>query len=255
MESKDLIYIYGVNPVLEALKIKNTVKEIYISKGRQKRLSEILNLAERNSVPVQIVDSHFIEKKVKGIHQGVAAKIKNKRTITIDEALRIPEQKNEPALFLILDLIEDPQNFGAILRVAEASGVHAVIYQERHSAGVVPSVWKASAGAIFHVNLVETNNIKYAIEDLKANDIKIVGTDISAETDLWDFDFKIPVAIILGSEDKGIRKTVKQLCDYLIKIPMKGKIDSLNVSTAAAVIVFEALRQRDYFASKSLNCL
>lgn len=244
MESKNLIYIYGVNPVKEAFKQSNVIKEIYVSKDRAQRLSNILELAEKNSIPVRLVDKSFLDRTVNGVHQGIVAKVKSKKTISIEDALIIPEKRNEPALFLILDLIEDPHNFGAILRVADATGVHAVFYQKKRSAGPVPSVWKTSAGAIWHVNLVEVNNIKYAIRELKDNDITIIATDAKEGENLWDFDFKKPVAIVLGSEGKGVRHTVGKLSDVLLKIPMKGKISSLNVSTAAAVILFEALRQR-----------
>ncbi|WP_297209572.1 MULTISPECIES: 23S rRNA (guanosine(2251)-2'-O)-methyltransferase RlmB [Thermodesulfovibrio] len=244
MESKNLIYIYGVNPVEEAFKESNVIKEIYVSKDRAQRLSKILELAEKNSIPVKLVDKFFLDKTVNGVHQGIVAKVKSKKTISIEDALIIPEKMNEPALFLILDLIEDPQNFGAILRVADATGVHAVFYQKKRSAGLVPSVWKTSAGAIWHVNLVEVNNIKYAIRELKENDIAVIATDAKEGDILWNFDFKKPVAIVLGSEGKGVRHTVGKLSNILLKIPMKGKISSLNVSTAAAVILFEALRQR-----------
>lgn len=244
MESKNLIYIYGVNPIEEALKLKNVVKEIYISRGRVRRLARLVEMAEKLSIPVNIVEDSFIDKKVKGLHQGVIAKVREKETITVNEALEISQEKGEPPLFIILDLIEDPQNFGAILRVADATGVHAVIYQERHSVGIVPSVWKTSAGAIWHVNLVEVNNIKYAINELKANNVKIVGAESTGTNLFWNVDLNQPIAFVLGSEGKGIRRTVLSLCDDIVKIPMRGKVNSLNVSTATSVLLYEVLRQR-----------
>ncbi|MEN2994511.1 MAG: 23S rRNA (guanosine(2251)-2'-O)-methyltransferase RlmB [Thermodesulfovibrio sp.] len=247
MESKNkLIYIYGVNPVLEAFKTPDALKEIYISKNRVSKLKEIVKLAEKRSVPVKIVEQLFIDKIAQGVHQGVVAKVKPKKTITLDEALEVSNRKNEPAFFLILDLVEDPQNFGSICRVADAAGVHAIIYQERRSVGVVPSAWKASAGALWHVNLVEINNIKYAIKTLKENNIKIYGAEAKAEELFWETDFTQPLALVLGSEGKGIRKTVASFCDKLIKIPMKGKTNSLNVSVATALLAFEVLRQRGF---------
>lgn len=240
------MYIYGVNPVLEAFKIPQALKEIYIAKNRVTKLREILNLAEKNSIPVKIVEESFIDRIAQGVHQGILAKIKPKKTITIDEALKIPLQKNEPAFFLILDLVEDPQNFGSICRTADAAGVHAVIYQERRSVSLVPSAWKASAGALWHVNLVEINNIKYAINALKENNITIYGAETRGEKIFWESDFTIPLALIVGSEGKGIRQTVLALCDEVIKIPMKGKINSLNVSVSTALIAFEVLRQRGH---------
>lgn len=251
MESKNLIYIYGVNPVREAFKVPQALKEIYIAKNRVSKLKELIELAEKNSIPLKIVDEYFIEKIAKGVHQGIVAKIKPKKTITIDEALKIPLQKNEPAFFLILDLIEDPQNFGSISRIADAAGIHAIIYQERRSAGVVPSAWKASAGALWHVNLVEINNIKYAIKTLKENNIKIYGAEARAEKLFWNSDFTQPLALVVGSEGKGIRQTVLSLCDEVIKIPMKGRVNSLNVSAAVSSLAFEVLRQREHMTFPS----
>lgn len=245
MESKDkLIYIYGVNPVLEAFKIPDALKEIYISKNRISKFQDILRLAEEKSISVKIVEKTFIEKITQGVHQGIVAKIKPKKTITLDEALKISLKKNEPAFFLILDLVEDPQNFGSICRIADAAGVHAIIFQEKRSVGVVPSVWKASAGALWHVNLVEINNIKYAIKTLKENNITIYGAEAQAKDVFWESDFTQPLALIVGAEGKGIRQSVIALCDKVIKIPMRGAINSLNVSVASALVIFEVLRQR-----------
>jgi len=157
--------------------------------------------------------------------------------------------------FLILDLIEDPQNFGAILRTADAAGVHAVIYQKRRSAGVVPSVWKASSGAVWHVNLVEINNIKYAIRALKDNNIKIIGAEAKGKNLLWETDLTQPVALITGSEGGGIRQSVLSLCEEVVSIPMKGMVNSLNVSVATALFVYEVIRQRSYFTRSSLKIL
>jgi 23S rRNA (guanosine2251-2'-O)-methyltransferase len=248
MESKNLMYIYGVNPVEEAFKGENIVKEVYISKNRVKKLSKIIELSDIYSIPVKIVDDSFIDRTVKGKHQGVIAKVKTKETISLEEALEIPKKKKEPTFFLILDLIEDPQNFGSILRVADAAGVHAVIYQQRRSVGIVPSVFKASAGAIWHVALVEVNNIKYAINQLKEEEIKIIGAESLGSKLFWENDFKESVSLVVGSEGKGLRQTVLALCDEVVKIPMKGKINSLNVATATAILVFEVLRQRKLFA-------
>lgn len=248
MEGKDrLVYIYGVNPVIESFKVKGVIKEIYLSRKRQKKLNEIIELAEKNRVAIKLVDDSTLDKLVQGSNQGVVAKVKPKKTISLDEALDISNRKSEPALFLILDLIEDPQNFGSILRVADATGVHAVIYQERRSVGLVPSVWKASAGAVWHVNLVEVNNIKYAIKELRELGVRIIGTDAEANRVYWESDFKTPLAILLGSEGKGIRLKVRELCDEVVKIPMRGKVNSLNVSAACSVLLYETLRQRSLF--------
>ncbi|MCS7202903.1 MAG: 23S rRNA (guanosine(2251)-2'-O)-methyltransferase RlmB [Thermodesulfovibrio sp.] len=247
MESKDrVIFIYGINPILEAFKVKDAVKEIYISRRRQSKLTDILELSKRYGVSVKIVDNEFFKRFDYESHQGVIAKVKPKKTLTIQEALKIPEDRNETAFYIVVDLVEDPQNFGAILRVADSVGAHAVVYQERHSVGLTPSVWKASAGAVWHINLVQINNIKYAIKYLKEKDIKIIGAEADSKHSFWDVDFTQPIALVVGSEAKGIRATVKALCDRIVKIPMKGKLNSLNVSVATAVLAYEVLRQRTF---------
>lgn len=249
MESKDrLIFIYGINPILEAFKIRNAVREIYICEKRRSKLKEIVELSEKFGVSIRFVDEQFFKRFNYESHQGVIAKVKPKSTITVEEALEIPEKRKEPAFFIVLDQIEDPQNFGAILRVADAVEAHAVVYQKRHSVGLTPSVWKASAGAVWHVNLVEINNIKYAIRKFKDKDIKIIAAEADSKLNFWDTDFTTPLALVLGSEGRGIRSTVKELCDFIVKIPMKGQINSLNVSVATAVLAFEVLRQRRSFA-------
>lgn len=210
MEGKDLIYIYGINPVLESFRVREALKEIYISEKKLKssRFKEFKILAEENSVPLKIVEDSFIENIVKGHHQGVVAKVKPKKTIILEEALNIPEAKKEPAFFLILDLIEDPQNFGAILRTADAAGVHAIVYQKRRSAKVVPSVWKASSGAVWHVNLVEINNIKYAIRAFRNQGIKIIGAEAKGKKILWETGSQ-PAT---GFNNRFRRKRIKADC-------------------------------------------
>ncbi|GAB6183423.1 23S rRNA (guanosine(2251)-2'-O)-methyltransferase RlmB [Thermodesulfovibrio hydrogeniphilus] len=256
MESKDFIVIYGVNPISEALKLGNSgyltksgkneiIREIYIAKNRASKLQHIIEIAQQQGIPVTIVNEEYIEKKVQGVHQGIIAKVRKKKTVSIEESLREAQAKGEKPFFIILDLIEDPQNFGAILRVAEAVGVHGVIYQEKRGVGQVPSVWKSSAGAIWHVNLIEINNIKYAIRELKDNGVKIIGAEASAEKSIWQAELSCPLALIFGSEGKGIRLTVRELCDELICIPMRGKINSLNVATSVGIAALETLRQRE----------
>jgi 23S rRNA (guanosine2251-2'-O)-methyltransferase len=145
---------------------------------------------------------------------------------------------------MVLDCIEDPRNFGAILRVADAAGVDGVIFQSRRSAGLTPVVYKASAGAIEHVNLAEVVNIKHAVALMKERDVTVIGAEADAPLSLWDVDMKAPLAVIVGSEGEGMRRTVKEMCDALVNLPMKGTVNSLNVSVAAGIIAYEVMRQR-----------
>jgi 23S rRNA (guanosine2251-2'-O)-methyltransferase len=146
--------------------------------------------------------------------------------------------------FLVLDGIEDPRNFGAILRVADAAGVHCVVFQTRRSAGITPVVSKASAGAVEHVPLVNVVNIKHALRTMKDQDVTIIGAEASASMTFWDADMKGPVAFVVGSEGQGLRRTVQEQCDVVVSLPMAGKVNSLNVSVATGIMAYELIRQR-----------
>jgi 23S rRNA (guanosine2251-2'-O)-methyltransferase len=177
-------------------------------------------------------------------HQGIAASVLPKHAVPLDELLDIPSKKNEIPFFLILDCIEDPRNFGAIVRVADAAGIHGIVIQSHRSVTLGADAAKVAAGALEYVPVTVVTNIKHAIREMKESGITIVGADAGAKEVIWDIDLSMPVALIVGSEGKGLRQTVITLCDLLIKIPMYGSINSLNVSVAAATSVFEILRQR-----------
>lgn len=248
LKSKELTkecWIYGINPVLEAISAGGRVKSIYISSSRHKNNSGIQQKAEKVGVPVKVEDEGFFNRAFPKGHQGVAALVLQKGYTELDELLKIPSKKNEPAFFIILDCIEDPRNLGAILRTAEAGGVHGVILPSHGSAGLTPVVYKASAGAVEYVPIARVSNIKRAIDSLKSVGIWVYGADLHGKDALWDMDFKCPLAIVLGSEGAGIRRTVKEHCDCLIRIPLKGMVTSLNVSVAASILIFEILRQRE----------
>lgn len=237
-------WIYGVNPVLEALKAGGRIKSIHISSGRHKTVPEIMQEAKKNGLTVKIEDEDFFNKTFPKGHQGVAARISQKGYVELDELLKIPSQKNEPAFFLILDCIEDPQNLGAILRTAETAGVHGIIIQSHRAAGLSPAAYKSSAGAVEYMPVAQVSNIKNVIDLLKKTGVWIYGADMQAKETLWDTDLRGPAAIVMGSEGSGLRKTVREHCDCLLRIPLKGRVSSLNVSVASALIVFEVLRQR-----------
>jgi 23S rRNA (guanosine2251-2'-O)-methyltransferase len=237
-------WIYGINPLFEAIKAGRRIKKIFLSSGRHEKASEIRKEAARRNIPVTIVEPAFLDNIFKKGHQGIAASVSPKNYVPLDELLDIPLEKNEIPFFLILDCVEDPRNFGALLRVADAAGIHGIVIQSHRSVTLSAEVAKVSAGAVEYVPVTSVTNIKHAIHEMRESGITIVGTDAGAQKVLWDFDLSIPIALVVGSEGKGLRKTVSNLCDMLIKIPMRGRINSLNVSVAASICAFEILRQR-----------
>lgn len=242
--TKNQCWLYGVNPVTEALKSGRNVKSIYISNQRQEQIRKIINIAEVKGISINFVEKEFFDSRFDKGHQGIAAIIEKRAFLSIEELLKIPSDKCESPFFLVLDGIEDPRNFGAILRVADSTGIHGVVFQSRRSVGLSESVSKSSAGASEYVNLVEVVNIKHAIKKMKETNINIIGAEADAEQTIWDVDMRVPLAFVVGSEGKGLRRTVKEMCDLNVKIPMKGNVNSLNVSVATGILAYEVLRQR-----------
>jgi len=240
----DSEWIYGINPVMEALRAGRKIKRIFLSSSRRYKAPQIIQEAEKNNIPLTISDPDFFDRKFSKGHQGIAANVYPKVSWSLQELLEIPLKRNEAALFLVLDCIEDARNFGALLRVADAAGIHGVVVQSHRAATLNPLVSKVSAGAVEYVPVSTVPNIKHAINEMKKRGITIIGTDVNAEQTIWASDFKEPLALVIGSEGKGLRKTVRELCDVLLCIPMKGKINSLNVSVATGVFVFEIIRHR-----------
>jgi 23S rRNA (guanosine2251-2'-O)-methyltransferase len=237
-------WIYGINPLFEAIKAGRTIKKIFLSSGRHEKVPEIRREAAIRNIPVTVVAPAFLDTLFQKGHQGVAASVSPKYAVPLDELFAIPAKKNELPFFLILDCIEDPMNFGALLRVADAAGIHGIVIQSHRSVSLGADVAKVSAGALEYVPVTVVTNIKHAIRELKENNVTIVGADAEAQTIFWDADLSTPVALVVGSEGKGLRQTVSGLCDLLIKIPMTGRINSLNVSVATSICAYEILRQR-----------
>jgi 23S rRNA (guanosine2251-2'-O)-methyltransferase len=237
----------GRNPVLEALRSGRPIGKIFLAKNveRHSAIAEIIHLAQINGVPLEYVDRLAIDRQSEtGANQGVIAFTISKEYLDLDELLAISKEKNQPALYIILDGVEDPHNLGAILRTAEASGMHGVIVREKRAVGLTPTVEKASAGATEYIPISRVTNISQTIEYLKKNNIWIVGIDQAGKTNYTKIDYKTPTAIVIGGEGKGLSDLVKKHCDFLAAIPMKGKITSLNASVAAGVVMYEALKQR-----------
>jgi 23S rRNA (guanosine2251-2'-O)-methyltransferase len=239
--------IQGRNPVLEALKSAHPINKILLAYQIERHgiIAEILHLAREHGVPVEYVEKQALDRITGGgINQGIIASAAVKEYVELDDLFSISQGKNEPPLYVILDGIEDPHNLGAILRTAEATGIHGIIIRERRAAGLTASVSKSSAGAVEYIPVARVVNISRAIETLKNNNIWVVGIDQSGELNYTRVDYKPPTAIVIGSEGKGLSDLVKKKCDFLASIPMKGKIASLNASVAAAVVMYEVVKQR-----------
>lgn len=239
--------IEGRNPLLEALKADRPIGKILLDRNikRQGIIAEILGLAESKDIPVEFVPGQVIERQsATGTSQGVIGLAAEKEYISLDDLLAVSSEKKEPPLYCVLDGMEDPRNLGAIIRTAEATGVHGIVIRSRRAVGLTPAVSRASAGAIEYVPVCRVTNISQAIEELKKNGIWVVGIDMDGELQYTEVDFKPPTAIVIGGEGKGLSALVKQRCDSLAYVPMKGKISSLNASVAAAVVMYEVVRQR-----------
>jgi 23S rRNA (guanosine2251-2'-O)-methyltransferase len=239
--------IEGRNPVIEALKSGRPINKILLAGdiGRHTAVAQILNLSQARGIPVEYVTRRVIdESSTTSAHQGVIAYAAAKEYISLEDLLTISRERNEPPLYCILDGIEDPQNLGAILRTAEASSIHGVIIRSRRAVGLTAAVAKASAGAIEYVPVARVSNISQAMVTLKRNGVWVVGIDPAGKIDYSQVDFILPTAIVIGSEGKGLSDLAKKTCEFLASIPMLGKITSLNASIAAALVMYEALKQR-----------
>jgi 23S rRNA (guanosine2251-2'-O)-methyltransferase len=239
--------IFGIKPVIEALRAGSPVKSVLIAEQRKsdRDVREIIQLARGSGIEVRMTTRDALNREAPNVlHQGVLAVVTAREYASLDDILKIPAEKNQSPLFLVLDGVEDPRNLGAILRTAEVTGVHGVIIPERRAAGLTETAAKTAAGAVEYVPVVKVVNIVNTLEDLKKCGIWIAGADAGGDMVYWDADFIRPTAIILGGEGKGIRRLVREHCDYLVSLPLMGRINSLNVSVASGVLLYEALRQR-----------
>jgi 23S rRNA (guanosine2251-2'-O)-methyltransferase len=237
--------IIGRKPVLEALNSDEEISQVYILFGQQGGIINAIRIAaKKRGIKVnQIPPDKFKQLTKDKISQGVAALKSEQKFYDLHEI--ISESRNsEYPLILILDSIQDTHNVGAILRTAECSGVDGVIVTKYNSAPINETVIKTSAGASEHIKIAQINNLAQTIDELKQSGFWIVGSYLEGAKDYTFIDYKIPIALIVGNEEKGIRKLTADKCDHLIRIPMKGKIQSLNVSVATGVLLFEILRQR-----------
>src|SRR5712691_4588854 len=235
--------IYGINPVLEALRAKR-VTAIRVSPRTDERLTGILRLAEAQGIPVRRATADELNRLAGGArhhHQGVVADVHDTADLSVEDL--VAGAAGAP-LIVVLDQIEDPHNVGAILRTVDAAGADGLVRQSRHAARLDGAAAKASAGAVAHVKIAEVVNIARAIEILKDAGVWTVGLDGDAPKRYDEVDLTVPTAIVVGAEGTGLRRLVRERCDWVVSIPMSGHVQSLNVSVAAGIVLFEASRQR-----------
>lgn len=239
-------YIVGRNPILELLKTDKEIDKLYILKGDLKgSIKKIIGAAKSKNIIIQEVDKVKLDSMSKGnAHQGVVALVTGYEYVSIYDILNKAKSLGEKPFIIILDNIEDTHNMGAIIRTAEAAGVHGVIIPKRRSAMVNQTVYKASAGAVEHMLVSQVTNISDTIEDLKKNGMWIYGADVDGNNLYYDEKLEGAIALVIGNEGKGISRIVKEKCDVLLKIPMMGEIASLNASASAAILIYEVLKQK-----------
>ena len=238
--------VEGRNAVIELLKSNKTIEQLFIANGKMEgSINKILGLAKDKDVIVKEVDRKKLDlmSETKA-HQGVIAQITPFKYSTVDEILNYAKQKDEDPFIVILDELEDPHNLGSIVRTAELCGVHGIIIPKRRNVGVTATVYKASVGAIEYVKIAKVTNVNSTIDELKAKNIWVYGADINGEEYSYDTNFNGACAIVIGNEGKGISKLTKNKCDKLVKIPMIGKINSLNASVAGGIMMYEVLKGR-----------
>jgi len=238
--------VEGRNPVNELLDGKRKVKEILIQKGAQgKIIDKIKDKAKKHNISIKKVSKDHLDNIASSYaHQGIIAEAEEINLVTPEDIVEYAKNQGESPFIVILDQIQDPHNFGSIIRSAHSAGAHGLIFQKRRAASITPAVLKASAGASEHLLLSQVTNINYTIEKLKELGVWVTGTDLGTEKYYDDINYEGSTAVVIGNEGSGLRRLVKENCDFLVKIPIKGKVDSLNASVAAGVIFYEVVRQR-----------
>ena len=238
--------IEGRNSVIELLESKKDINKIFVTKGEKHgSINKILAMARERNVIIVEKDKRQMEQMAQTPnYQGVIAIVPPFEYCEIEDILEDAKNKNEDPFVLILDGIEDPHNLGSIIRTAETAGIHGVIIPKRRAASVNSTVSKVSAGAVEHMKIARVTNISDSIQKLKDNGLWICGTDIDAKNYYYNQDLKGPLGIVIGNEGQGMSEKVKKNCDFLVKIPMKGKVTSLNASVSTGIVVYEAVKQR-----------
>ena len=242
--------IYGINPVTEAIVSGKTINKIYAQKGN-KEVYQVIQKAKDKKIVVVEAEKLKLDRMITSENeklknsQGIVASVTDYNYFTIDDILQEAYKRNESPFIIILDKIEDPQNLGAIVRSAECLGAHGLIIQKRNAAQVTETVEKVAAGACNYVKIARVTNITESIKYLKKNGLWIYGLDMEGASDIYDTDLTGPIGLVIGNEGSGISKLVLQNCDFVIKIPMVGHIESLNASVSAAISMYEIVRQKN----------
>ena len=240
--------IVGRNAVTEALKAGRNIGKIFIAQGSEGSIKKIIALAKESGIFCEFTNTAKLDKLFGGRHQGVIAVAAPVAYATLEEIFALAQSRNEPPFIILLDELEDPQNFGAILRTADAVGVHGVIIPKRRSVSLTSTVAKISAGAVEYVKVAQVTNVAQTLKTLRELNLKIVGSDMDGAENLFNADLTGGIVLVIGNEGKGMRRLTRENCDVLVKIPMAGKINSLNASAAAAVLMYEIFRKRINFA-------
>ena len=244
--------LYGRNAVWEALRAgRRRFYKLVLAEGVRESgiVAEIADLARRRQIPLQRVERRQLD-EISSNHQGVAAEVSPYPYVDWEEILAEIERGQEMPLLLLLDCLQDPQNLGSLLRTAEIVGVQGVVLPKRRAVGVTPAVVNASAGAVEHLRVARVTNLVRAMEELKGRDIWIVGLEnVPQAQPYYQADLNLPLALVVGSEGRGMRRLVREKCDLLIKLPMRGRISSLNAAVAGSIALYEAWRQRGFSTS------
>lgn len=240
--------IWGRNAVSEALRAGKDVGRIYLAEGASTAgpVAEIIKLARSQGISVQRLERRALDRIAKtDKHQGVVAEVSEFEYATVEEILELARRRGEDPLILILDTLQDPQNLGTLIRTGDAVGVHGVIIPKHRAVGVTPAVVKASAGAVAHLLVAQVTNLARTVDDLKKSGVWVVGIEMAGERAFDEVDLNMPLALVVGAEGKGISRLVKEKCDFLVKIPMRGHVGSLNAAVAGSIVLYHAWRQRE----------
>ena len=239
------MFIEGKNAVRQAIDSGATINKIYIDKNYQARKDEIIALASKNKIRIEFLPKAILDKRSKTQHhQGYIAETVEFNYSSVEDIIGYARERDEQPFIVLLDGIEDPHNFGAIIRSCECAGVHGIIIPKNRTCQVNETVIRTSTGAISNMKIAKVTNLKDAIETLKENDIWVFAAEADGEN-IYNKNLNLPIAVIIGSEGFGVKKSIISYCDGVLSLPLKGKVNSLNASVACGIVIFEALRQRN----------